>query len=314
MATALLAVLALGGCTGSHVSGSGVPAPPSASGAPTSSGSARTSQPAAPAHQYYLSLGDSYAAGYQPRPEGGFHTTRDGFPYRIVRDARAKGYDYTLVNLACSGATTTSMLETAGCRTSLRGPGAPPYEATQADAAVQFLAAHRGEVGLITISIGGNDFLRCLTTTAPASCLAGVVRTIGTNLGALLARLSRAAGPETRIVGTSYPDLFLGDLISDSAAARTLATLSVAAFKSLLNPQLARLYAGAGAKFVDVTAATGGYGSLSRLTTLAPYGRIPVPAARICTLTWYCELHDVHPRPVGHALIARLVIGTLPRR
>jgi hypothetical protein len=130
----------------------------------------------------------------------------------------------------------------------------------------------------------------------------------------LLTRIRAAAGPEVRIVGTTYPDLFLGDLVSGGPTAQQLANLSVLAFRSLLNPQLADVYAAAGAKFVDVTRATGGYGSLARTTTLAPYGRIPVPVARVCTLTWYCQLHDVHPRPVGHALIARLVARTLPQR
>jgi lysophospholipase L1-like esterase len=313
VAVALLAVLALAGCTGAHVAGTGVLASPSPGH--SRHGAPLPSQRNAPAHQYYLSLGDSYPAGYQPNPNGPGQTTRDGFPYQVVRDATVKGYDYTLVNFACSGATTTSILQSPGCERRLLGPGAPTYGSkTQAEAALQFLTAHRGEVGLITISIGGNDFLDCSISADPPSCLTEAVRTIGTNLGTLLTRIRAAAGPDTRIVGTTYPDLFLGDLISGRATARQFADLSVLAFKSLLNPQLADVYATAGAAFVDVTRATGGYGSLSRTTTLAPYGRIPVPVARVCTLTWYCQLHDVHPRPVGHALIARLVVRTLPPR
>ena len=303
---AVLAAVVLAGCSGGAVTGSGTRAR-------TTSG--QPSREPVQARQYYLSLGDSYAAGYQPLASGGGRTTRVGFPYQIVSDAKAKGYDYTLVNLACSGATTTSVLQTAGCEPALLGPGAADYAPrTQADAAQQFLSAHRGQVGLITISIGGNDILRCGVEPDPATCIADAVRTIGTNLGTLLARLRAAAGTDVRIVGTTYPDLFLGDLLSGGALARRLAELSVAAFRSGLNPQLARFYAAAGATFVDVTAATGGYGSLTQLTTLPPYGRIPVPVARICTLTWYCELHDVHPRPAGHALIAKLVVDTLPRR
>jgi lysophospholipase L1-like esterase len=316
IAVVLVAVLALAGCTGSRVAGKGTVAPGSTGptiGRGTQAPPVFPSQRNAPSHQYYLSLGDSYPAGYQPNPAGAGRTTRDGFPYQVVHAATAKGYDYTLVNFACSGATTTSILRTPGCAPRLLGPGAAGYGSkTQAEAALQFLATHRGEVGLITISIGGNDVLNCGVAADPASCLTGAVRTIATNLGTLLARIRAAAGPDTRIVGTTYPDLFLGDLISGGATAQQLANLSVLAFKSLLNPQLADVYSAAGAKFVDVTKATGGYGSLSRTTTLAPYGRIPVPVARVCVLTWYCQLHDVHPRPIGHALIARLIVGTLP--
>lgn len=301
-AVAALAVLALSACSATNTSGT--PVSPSAAG---------TSH--APAQEYYLSLGDSYAAGYQPLPTGGAHTTRAGFPYQVVTDAKAKGYDYTLVNLACSGATTTSLLQTPGCDRSLLGPGAPSYDGrTQADVAQRFLTAHRGHVGLVTISIGGNDILRCGTQPNPASCVSTAVQTVGTNLGTLLARIRAEAGPATRIVGTTYPDVLLGGLLSSNALVRTVATQSVLAFRAFLNPQLARFYAAAHARFVDVTAATGGYGSLDRMTTLAPYGRIPVPVARICTLTWVCQLHDIHPRPVGHALIAHLVVATLPRR
>lgn len=285
------------------------------SGTPASSASAPASSAPAPAHQYYLSLGDSYPAGYQPLASGGGHTTRVGFPYQVVANAKAKGYDYTLVNLACGGATTTSILQTPGCAPHLLGPGAQSYAPrTQADAAVQFLSEHRAQVGLITVSIGGNDILDCGAAANPASCLTAAVQKIGTNLGTLLARVRAAAGPDVQIIGTTYPDLFLGGLILGGALARNIANLSVLAFRSLLNPQLARSYGAVDAKFVDVTAATGGYGSLSQLTTLPPYGRIPVPVARICTLTWFCKLHDVHPTPAGHALIARLLVATLRPR
>jgi lysophospholipase L1-like esterase len=295
--------LALGGCTARTVDGSGTSAAP-----------APTSAAPAPTHLYYLSLGDSYAAGYQPLASGGGRTTRVGFPYQVVTDARAKGYDYTLVNLACGGATTESVLQTPGCGPHL-GPGGREYgPKTQADAAVQFLSEHRGQVGLVTISIGGNDILECGAAANPASCLTSAVQQIGANLATLLPRVRAAAGPDVQIVGTTYPDLFLGGLILGNALARNIANLSVLAFRSLLNPELAKSYGAVGAKFVDVTAATGGYGPLSQFTTLPPYGRIPVPVARICTLTWFCKLHDVHPTPAGHALIARLVVGTLPTR
>lgn len=300
LAAAVAAVLAVAGCTTSTVAGSGTPVLPPA---PTSSAAVQ------PRHQYYLSLGDSYPAGYQP----GAGTTRVGFPYQVRTDAKAKDYDYTLVNLACSGATTASVLHSPGCAASLRAPGSPAYSASQADAAVTFLEQHPGQVGLITISIGGNDFLGCAGQLS-TSCLTNAVRTIGSNLGALLTRLRAAAGSATRIVGSTYPDFFLGELLSGDAVAHALARLSVPAFETLLNPELARTYAAANATFVDVTRASGGYGSLDRRTNLPPYGRIPVPVADICKLTWFCSRHDVHPTPAGHALIAKLIVATLPRR
>jgi hypothetical protein len=36
--------------------------------------------------------------------------------------------------------------------------------------------------------------------------------------------------------------------------------------------------------------------------------------ADVCTLTYYCQLQDVHPRTRGYTVIARLIAATLPRR
>ena len=45
-----------------------------------------------------------------------------------------------------------------------------------------------------------------------------------------------------------------------------------------------------------------------------PRGRIPVPVAKICRLTNECRFADLHPRTKGYALIARLIVDTLPAR
>lgn len=269
--------------------------------------------PGAPAHQFYVSIGDSYAAGYQPTGPRTGAMTRDGFAYQIVSLAKAKGYDYSLVNFGCGGATTDSVLHAPGCAARNLGPGAASYAPkTQAAAAEAFLAAHRGQVGLVTVSIGGNDINKCGQAANAVGCLGAVLGTVQANLKTLLAGLRQAAGPQTRIVGSTYPDVLLGNLLSKDAARQGTAKLSVYAFESLINPELKQAYEAVGGKFVDVTAATGGYGPLTVKTTLPPYGSIPVPVAKICQLTYYCQFHDIHPRTPGYALIAALVVATLP--
>jgi hypothetical protein len=86
------------------------------------------------------------------------------------------------------------------------------------------------------------------------------------------------------------------------------------AFKSLINPTLADSYKAVDGRLIDVTRATGAYGSLEKLTTLEPYGQIPVPVAEVCKLTWYCEKGDIHARKSGYGVIADLIVATLPRR
>jgi hypothetical protein len=92
----------------------------------------------------------------------------------------------------------------------------------------------------------------------------------------------------------------------------SLAKLSVVAFKDLINPALKKLYTAAGGEFVDVTAATGAYGSLKQKVDLPPYGRIPVPVAMVCELTFFCQYQNIHPRTAGYKIIAELIVGTLP--
>jgi lysophospholipase L1-like esterase len=265
------------------------------------------------APQYYVSLGDSYAAGYQPTGPRGGHTDRNGFAYQVPALAAAKGYDLRLVNFGCSGATTESILSSRGC--ALPGPGSASYRGqTQAGAAEAFLKSHRGRIGLITVSIGGNDVTRCAFSSQPLSCLTAAVAKIGRNVATLVAGLRAAAGPSVPLVGTTYPDVLLGLYLSAVAPLRSLAALSVTGFKELLNPVLKRTYAAAGGSFADVTAATGAYRSLSDMTELKPYGRIPLPVARVCQLTFFCQYHDIHPRTAGYRLIAELVVDALPRR
>lgn len=278
--------------------------------------SAPTAQRRGVAVQYYVSLGDSYATGYQPgadgRRGGG---TRNGYAYRLPALAARRSYRYKLVQLACGGATTASILERVGCPRVARGPGGRAYpRATQVAAAERFLAKHRrsGRGGLVTVSIGGNDVTACADAPDPLGCTARAVAGIERNVGALVRRLRAAAGPKVRIVGLTYPDVILGAWLRPGG--QELARQSVAAFRGLVNPALERQYESVGGHFVDVTAATGAYGSLDETTTLEPYGTLPVPVARVCVLTYFCSVGDIHATTPGHRLIAELIADSLPGR
>lgn len=266
------------------------------------------------ATEYYVSLGDSYAAGFQPTGRNGVgHTTTNGFTYQVPGLATARGYHLTLVNFGCGGATTASLLTTPGCP--LLGPGAPHYpRQSQAAAAEAFLQQHPGKIGLVSVSIGGNDVTDCASSSDPIGCVAKAVTTIDANLSILLPALRAASGPGVPIVGITYPDVVLGDYLSPNAADRTLASLSVIAFKSVINPALQKQYAAVGATFVDVTSATGAYTPFTQTTHLAPYGTIPIAVAKVCQLTYFCQYGDIHPRTVGYTEIASLVTAALPER
>lgn len=260
---------------------------------------------------YYVSLGDSYAAGYQPVPRPNGATTRHGFAYQLVGDARKRGYDLKLVNFGCGGETTVSILaRTTKCAG--LGPGGVNYAGqTQAAAAERFLRKHRGQVGLITVSIGGNDITFCAKQPDPVACVGPALENVKANGEKLVKGLRKAAGKNVRIVGITYPDVILGAWVTGNP---DLAKLSVAAFQGAINPALKTIYESVGGKFVDVTDASGAYTPLDQMTTLAPYGQIPTAVADVCNLTYYCQYQDIHPRTKGYALIARLVAATLPHK
>lgn len=266
--------------------------------------------------QYYVSLGDSYATGYQALGPHKSGNTRNGFAYQIPALAMAKGYRLTLVNFGCAGATTSTVLTRKGCPAGSLGPGSPGYPGgtTQIQAATAFLRAHQGHVGLITVSIGGNDVIPCAAAPQPIPCVTTAMSKLKANLDSIVTQLRSAAGAGVPIVGTTYPDVLLAEDLSSTPSQRQLAGLSVVAFRSLLNPTLRAAYQSVGASFVDVTAASGAYGPLSATTLLPPYGNIPVPVAQVCQLTFMCQYQNIHPTTAGYTLIANLVVGVLPPR
>ncbi|CAN5810268.1 hypothetical protein BH10ACT1_BH10ACT1_27520 [soil metagenome] len=294
-------VVLLAGCS-SDGSSEGARSRPATTAGPATAGAPGT----------YVSIGDSYAQGYQPAPEGQQADYRDGYAYLLPEAAKAKGYDLTLVNFGCGGATVGSLADDPGCQAGARAPDGPAYETTQLDAALAYLAAHQGEVRVLTVSIGGNDVTACVRAADPITCVTGAVAHIEEGLKAMLPELRAAAGPDTVIVGLTYPDVILGSYLAGGADAERLAGLSVTAFQQLINPMLKEEYEAVDGTFVDVTAGTGAYTPLTETTTLAPYGEIPEAVAQVCTLTWFCERQDIHPRSVGYAKITDLIVAALP--
>src|SRR4051812_16605024 len=188
-------------------------------------------KPKKPTQQIYVSLGDSYAVGYQPTAPHVGSTTTNGYADQLLPLAKKKGYDFKLVNFGCGGATTTSILQSPGCQPQSRAVGGPAYTQAQADAAVAYIKAHRKQVGLITVSIGGNDRTACASQSDPIPCVGAATASIKTNVSMLAQRLRAAAGPRTPIVGTTYPDVILGDWVLGN---QQLAQLSVVAFQQLI--------------------------------------------------------------------------------
>ena len=261
-------------------------------------------------HQYYVSIGDSYAIGFQP--DRG--PSRTGFPDQTVVKARRRGYSLELVNFGCGGATTSTVLQSTTCNPAVRALGGPDYTGTtQADAAARFLRKHRGEVALVTISIGVNDMTGCAyVPSGGPDCIDAAVRRISRNVTRLARQVRAAAGPGVPMIGTTYPAAVLGKWVY-APVDRAVAQLAVTAFRSLVNPVLRRAYTSAGGQFADVTRASGAYEPFAKAVS-GPFGILPEPVARVCEYTWYCSRGDIHATTAGQGLIANTIVGLLPDR
>jgi lysophospholipase L1-like esterase len=226
-------------------------------GASNGTGTRSTSR-ANPA-QYYLALGDSV-------PVANFQMS---YPYLIVN--RHPHRQLQLVNMACSGETTGTMLDGALC----------PEGGSQYQSALTFLDSHHGSVALITIDIGGNDVGPCIDAADVQTCVANALTTMESNLTLILAGLRSAAGPQVPIVGMNYFNPILGDWLSPSPSDQTLVTESIAGIQ-LLNSDLEQLYTEAGAKVADVFDAF----DTSEMSTLthSKWGMVPVAVKKACTL------------------------------
>jgi lysophospholipase L1-like esterase len=201
--------------------------------------------------EYYLALGDSV-----PVWNG-----TNSYPYLLLRHYRPELPGLRLVDIAESGATSGSMLQ-----------------AGQYQAALSFLRAHRGHVALITIDIGGNDLVGCVSFTGiDRACGARARAALARNLGTMLSGLRRAA-PRARLIGMTYYDPYL-TLWPSGGRYRTVAVASVAGLVRL-NRELSRLYGGP-LRTADVQGAF----RATDLKTLVPsrWGRVPIAVKRACS-------------------------------
>lgn len=118
-----------------------------------------TAGTASAAARYYVSLGDSLAAGYQPNPAGGIGlVTKEGYSEQLLATARKKIRNLELVEYGCPGESTGTFI--AG---SCKGARTAAQRASQLRRAERFLERNRRKISFVPYSIGADDFLPCVT-------------------------------------------------------------------------------------------------------------------------------------------------------
>lgn len=250
---------------------------------------------------YYLSLGDSLAASFQPNGDD-----THGYAEQLYAALKANDPKLELVKLGCGGESTVSMRHGSQLPTVVLSCATPKSyktvlypKGTQLAEAISFLKAHKGKVALVTLDIGANDLSRldaqgnvvtCLFE--PAGCATQTARMVE-NLTAILADLRAAAGPDVRIVGMSYYDVFAPLCVSDPSL------LFVCSRVDAINASLVDSYAAAGVPIADVA------GEFEN-------DNLANAAAHVCARTWFCVLGDVHANTAGYGVIAQAFEQALP--
>ena len=247
---------------------------------------------------YYVAMGDSLAAGWQPigDPQND-HLTRASYPDQLWLMARQHYRDLQLVNLACPGENTeTIRLDNGRCE----------YQhGSQLGEALAFIEEHHDQMAFITIDIGFADF-DCIDGL---SCLFPGIENIEERLPPILAELQEAAAG-VPIVGMNIYDPYLNLWLEGE---ETLARRSVVAIQ-LINEALEEAYADAGITVADVERA---YETedWDTLVPLAGHGDVPRNVALLCQRTWQCFGPplgpDWHSNALGFRALAEAFVKAL---
>jgi lysophospholipase L1-like esterase len=233
---------------------------------------------------YYVSLGDSLAAGTQP----GQFSSHQGYADQLYADLHATMPTLQLVKLGCPGESTVSMiapyLPFEG--RNAHNPCQYPHGSQLAEA-ISFLHAHRNFVRLVTIDIGPNDIFKFGQTAG--------IQAIQANLPAILTGLRQAAGPDVPIVGMNFYDPFLWDVwVANPSGLAAEITNAVGVNLFVFGA----IYAAAGMPVADVQAAFA-----TTDTTLV--NGTPRNVVNICAWTWECgPEHNIHANATGYHMIA----------
>ena len=241
--------------------------------------------------RYYVSLGDSLAAGTNATGVGDpFIFTDNGYADQLAALEQARIPKLELVKLGCPGETTGSMVDPF------------PYEGrgdhhlcrfshgSQLAEAVNFLHAHKGNVAFVTIDIGANDVFQSVPLPVALA-----------NLASTLDQLRAAAGPDVPIVGMNYYGVFLPQAWVEGGLPGLQAEIAnLVAF----NDALESVYAAAGDPVADVESAF-------QVTDTTLVNGTPLDVLRECAWTWICAAGDVHANTAGYGVIAQAFADVL---
>lgn len=225
----------------------------------------------------YLALGDSLAFGYQPDWD-----FVDGYVKDFYQNLQKHGTKSS-ADLGCPGETSETFIN-GGCPEPLLRKY--PYTGSQFNAALAYLASHRGTVSPVTLDIGANDLLPDINAT---TCQVNQAK-FSSDLANLDKQLKQVILPKLR-AGLTVHGVITGDIVLmnlyDPYQNICPATVPLV---EMVNQHLAQ----------DAR----GYATIANV--FDQFGGAAVPNAKICTYTWICSsFKDIHPRNTGYSAIAQ---------
>lgn len=218
----------------------------------------------------YLALGDSLAFGYQPNLD-----LTHGYVDLLFPRLQAFG-TRQVVNLACPGETTTTMLA-GGCRVSFLRK--TRYSGSQLAQAEALIRANRGRVSPVTLTIGANDVLTDLGPRCEEhrEAFAAHLDQMEANLDQIVRALIEALDGEGDLFVTTYYNPFV------QACPNT---------DQYLQEVNDRITAVARRHRAHVVAVADAF------------------AGRTCELTWMCSRYrDIHATTAGYQVIAERILA-----
>jgi lysophospholipase L1-like esterase len=204
--------------------------------------------------------------------------------------------------LACSGESTTTMISGHGnCNYAL---------GNQLEEAKEFLRHNR--VLFVTLTIGGNDVLGCITPTGGVmpNCLDPGIQDVANNLPYILNELRSAAGKNVPIIAATYFDPILAaSVLLPAPEGQDLAQFSLE-YALWLNSIIESECSDAGVRVADVARAF-------HITDFANVPGFNVPLNAFLELTWTWvgapppRGPDIHPNASGYSVIATVFVKTI---
>jgi lysophospholipase L1-like esterase len=257
-----------------------------------------------------VALGDSLSRGVQPG-ERGQRITGEGYPRQLATLLRRRGVPVELVEAGCGGATAASALVGGRCAPTGPVPYANDAPATSQVAwAVRHVRSRDAAPTLVTLDLGSNDVLRCVSPDAARvrACLRATGPGLRRRLREIAQRIAAAAGPDTVLVAATVYDPFVALLRGgalDTAGLRAAVAAVDRFVVRELNPAIRRTFTAQGWLVAEVGPAMGTDG------TRGPADVDRVDA--ICDLTWMCARADVHLNREGYLRAARVFERTARR-